>query len=237
MCSSDLDSDSRACALWTLQNVLINALKLLHPYMPFITEEVYRTLLDGYSTESNKESIMISSWPLYRKELVFDKAEGDIEAIKEAVRGIRNIRSEMNVAPSKKTKIFVVSDDEEERRIFEEGELFFASLSHSSEITVKSDRSGISDDAVSVIIPKAVIYIPLEELVDMSAEKDRLMKELKRLEGELSRSKGMLSNEKFLSKAPKEKIREEEDKLQKYQQTYEQIVERLEHFKIGRAHV
>ncbi len=225
------NSESRACALWTLQNVLINALKLLHPYMPFISEEIYRTLLDGNTSENNKESIMISSWPLYREELTFDKAKDDIETIKEAVRGIRNIRSEMNVAPSKKTKIFVVSDEESERSIFEAGKLFFASLSSASEIIVKADRTGISDDAVSVVLPKSVIYIPLEDLVDMAAEKDRLMKELKRLEGELSRSKGMLSNEKFLSKAPKEKILEEEEKQQKYQQTYDQIIERLEHFK------
>ena len=222
---------SKEAALWTLQTVLLQSMKLLHPYMPFITEEIYQTLLDGRFSDECKESIMISSWPASCKEWEFAAEEKDIETIKEAVRGIRNVRAKMNVAPSKKAKVFVVTTGAETVRIFEENKLFFAVLAHASEVTIQADRAGIAEDAVSVVLADAVLYIPLEELVDLSAEKERLEKEKKKLEQELARSKGMLSNEKFLSKAPADKIKEEQEKQAKYEQTYKQIVEQLEHFK------
>ncbi|MBR5968755.1 MAG: valine--tRNA ligase [Lachnospiraceae bacterium] len=221
---------SHIAALWTLQTVLITSLKMLHPYMPFVTEEIYQTFVgDAGSAERSRfaESIMISDWPLYDEALCFAEDEREISLIKEAVRGIRNLRSEMNVAPSKKTKVFVVSENEATRSVFEKSRLFFETLSHASESVCQTDKTGIADDAASVVLADAVIYIPLSELVDISAEIERLTKEKERLEKELARSKGMLANEKFLSKAPPEKIAEEKEKQQKYEQTYAQVQERL----------
>ncbi len=215
------NAESQNAALWTLKNVLIDALKLLHPYMPFITEEIFCTL------QSEEESIMISRWPEYAESHNFAKDEKDIEIIKEAVRGIRNVRTEMNVAPSKKAHVFVVSDKAEIRTTFEEGKLFFASLAYASDVTIQGDKNGIADDAVSVVIANANIYIPFAELVDIRQEIERLEKEAKRLDGELARVNGMLNNEKFMSKAPEAKIAEEKGKLVKYVQMKEQVTERL----------
>ncbi len=212
-------AQSRAAALWTLKTVLIDALKLLHPYMPFLTEEIFCTL------QSREESIMISQWPVYVTERCFAKEERDIETIKEAVRGIRNVRNEMNVAPGRRTDVYVVSEDEGVLGTFTEGRLFFASLARANQVFLQSDRTGIAQDAVSVVIPGATLYIPFAELVDIAQETERLRKEKKRLEGELARVNGMLSNEKFLSKAPEDKIAAE--KLTKYTQMMEQVNERL----------
>ncbi len=215
------DQESKNAALWTLKTVLLNALKLLHPYMPFITEEIFCTL------QSEEESIMISSWPVYQDDWSFAKEEQDIETIKDAVRGVRNIRTEMNVAPSRKAMIYVVSEKEEVRRAFTEGKLFFASLAGASEVVIQEDKNGIAEDAVSVVIHGATLYIPFAELVDIAQEIERLKKEEKRLTGELARVNGMLSNEKFMGKAPQAKIDEEKAKLEKYTQMMEQVKERL----------
>lgn len=219
------DKDSKAAALWTLKTVLIDALKLLHPYMPFITEEIFCTL------QSEEESIMISKWPEYRSDRNFEKEEKEIEIIKEAVRGIRNVRTEMNVAPSRKAQVYVVSENEDIVGAFTEGKLFFASLAYASEVTVQKDKAGIQEDVVSVVIANATLYIPFAELVDLNQEVERLQKEEKRLTGELARVNGMLNNEKFMSKAPETKIAEEKDKLAKYTQMMEQVKERLAQLK------
>ena len=216
------DAVSQNAALWTLKTVLIDALKLLHPYMPFITEEIFCTL------QSEEESIMISSWPVYTEDRAFAREEKDIEIIKEAVRGIRNVRTEMNVAPSRKAAVYVVSEEEDILSTFTEGKLFFASLAYASEVTMQKDKTGIAQDAVSVVIPGATLYIPFAELVDIAQEIERLKKEQKRLEGELARVNGMLSNERFISKAPEAKIAEEKEKLVKYTQMMEQVTTRLE---------
>lgn len=212
---------SQNAALWTLKTVLIDALKLLHPYMPFITEEIFCTL------QSEEESIMISKWPEYTEARSFIKDEKDIEIIKEAVRGIRNVRTKMNVAPSKKAHVFVVSDKAEIRETFIEGKLFFASLAYASDVEIQDNKNGIADDAVSIVIANANIYIPFAELVDIAQEIARLEKEEKRLESELARVNGMLNNERFMSKAPEAKIAEEREKLAKYVQMKEQVTERL----------
>ena len=215
------DANSQNAALWTLKTVLIDALKLLHPYMPFITEEIFCTL------QSEEESIMISSWPVYQQERHFEKEEQEIEILKEAVRGVRNVRTSMNVPPSRKAHVYVVSDQKELQNTFEEGKLFFASLASASDVTCQADKTGIAEDAVSVVIPNATLYIPFAELVDLAKEIERLEKEEKRLEGELSRVNGMLHNERFMSKAPESKIAEERGKLEKYTQMMEQVKERL----------
>jgi valyl-tRNA synthetase len=219
------DKASHEAALWTLQTVLINGLKLLHPYMPYVTEEIFCTI------QSEEESIMISSWPEYKEEWNFSEDEKAIETIKEAVRGIRNVRTQMNVAPSRKAKVFVVSDKDEVLDIFRTGKLFFETLASASESVCQKDKNGIAEDAVSVVLADLTVYIPFSDLVDISAEIERLEKEKKKLEGELKRSKSMLENEKFLSKAPAEKIEEEKEKQRKYEQTYAQVEERLAQLK------
>ena len=218
------DGDTtKSAALWTLKTVLVNALKLLHPYMPFITEEIFCTL------QSEEESIMISRWPEFTEEWHFAEDEAAVEMIKEAVRGIRNVRTGMNVPPSKKAKVFVVSESENVRNTFENGKVFFATLGSASEVTVQADRSGIDEDAVSAVLPEAVIYMPFAELVDIDKEIERLQKEEQRLTKELARVNGMLSNERFMSKAPESKVAEERAKLEKYSQMMDQVKERLAH--------
>ena len=218
------DGDTtKSAALWTLKTVLVNALKLLHPYMPFITEEIFCTL------QSEEESIMISKWPEFIEEWHFAEDEAAVEMIKEAVRGIRNVRTGVNVPPSKKAKVFVVSESENVRNTFENGKVFFATLGSASEVTVQADRSGIDEDAVSAVLPEAVIYMPFAELVDIDKEIERLQKEEQRLTKELARVNGMLSNERFMSKAPESKVAEERAKLEKYSQMMDQVKERLTH--------
>ncbi len=220
------DEDStKAAALWTLKTVLINSLKLLHPYMPFITEEIFCNLQD------EEASIMVSAWPEYKTEWNFEQEEYAVETIKEAVRAIRNVRTSMNVAPSKKAKVYVVSENQKLLQIFEHSKVFFATLGYASEVFLQSDKQGIADDAVSVVIPEASIYIPFAELVDIAKEIERLQKEEERLTKELSRVTGMLSNEKFVSKAPEAKINEEKAKLEKYTQMMEQVKARLAQLK------
>lgn len=219
------DDKTKAAAIWTLKKVLIDSLKLLHPYMPFITEEIFCVL------QEEEPSIMVSSWPVFRKEWNFKEEEQAVEVIKEAVRGIRNVRTSMNVPPSKKAKVYLVTEDRGTREIFENGKVFFATLGYAGDVLIQPDKSGIAEDAVSVVIPKAVIYMPFAELVDIGKEIERLEKEEERLLKELSRVKGMLGNEKFTSKAPAAKIAEEEEKLRKYTQLMSQVQERLSQLK------
>ena len=215
------EDTTKAAALWTLKTVLGNALKLLHPYMPFITEEIYCTL------RPEEESIMIASWPERKAEWDFEADEEAVEIIKEAVRSIRNVRTGMNVPPSKKAKVFVVSEDEAIRETFENGKVFFGTLGYASEVVVQADKAGIDEDAVSAVTSKAVIYMPFAELVDIEKEVERLHKEEEKLNKELARVKGMLSNERFISKAPESKVAEEKAKLEKYTNMMEQVKERL----------
>ena len=219
------EDTTKAAALYTLKTVLIESLKLLHPYMPFITEEIFCNLQD------EEESIMIYNWPVYKEEFSFPVEENAIETIKEAVRGIRNTRTSMNVAPSRKAKVYVVSAEESLRSIFENGRVFFAALGYASEVIVQDNKNGIDSDAVSVVIPNGTIYMPFAELVDIAKEIERLENEEKRLNGELARVNGMLSNERFVSKAPAAKLQEEKDKLEKYTQMMEQVKERLSHLR------
>ncbi len=219
------EDTTRQAALSTLKTVLITSLKLLHPYMPFVTEEIFCTL------QNKEESIMISDWPQYSELLVFEKEERAVETIKEAVRGIRNIRAEMNVAPSKKAKVFVVSKQEDIRKIFENGKVFFATLGYASNVVIQEDKEGIDEDAVSVMIPNAFIYMPFAELVDIEKEIERLTKEKEKLEKEIARVNNMLGNPNFVNKAPEKKINEEKEKQTKYMQMMTQVEERLVHLK------
>ncbi|MBO5371235.1 MAG: valine--tRNA ligase [Lachnospiraceae bacterium] len=215
------DPKSANTALWTLKEVLTQALKMLHPFMPFITEEIFCTL------HPQADTIMLADWPVFTEAYNFAAEEAMVERCKELVKNVRNRRSEMDVPPSRKATVYIVSENAEVRRIFEEEKDMYAGLMGANEVLIQADKAGISEDAVSIVIPDAVVYIPLEDLVDMAKEKERLEKEQARLEKELARSKGMLSNERFLSKAPEAKVAEEKEKLAKYEQMMEQVKAQL----------
>ena len=215
------EDETKAAALWTLKHVLITSLKLLHPFCPFITEEIFDTL------ENPETPLMCQSWPEFSETLNFQEDEAEIETIKEAVRSIRNVRTNMNVAPSRKAMTYVVTENERVRKTFEHSKVFFATLAYASDVMIQSDKTGIADDAVTVAIPDAVIHIPFADLVDIAKEIERLEKEKQKWEAEIRRSTGMLNNERFTSKAPAEKVEEEREKLQRNTQLLQQVTERL----------
>lgn len=216
---------TRNIALWTISKVLSTGLKLLHPFMPFITEEIFKNL------NQEEESIMISSWPIYKPEFEFFDELNAIEHIKESIRSIRNLRSTKNVPPSKKAKVFIISKDKKIREIYESSKNFIMNLAYASEIIVKADNSDIPSDALTMVVADAIIAMPLSELVDMEKEIERLEKEKEKLLKELERSNSMLSNEKFISKAPASKIEEEKNKLLKYEKMLSQVKEQLDNLK------
>ena len=215
------EDPTRDAALWTLITVLNNSLKLLHPFMPFITEEIYRNL------NENESSVMVSEWPVYDNAYAFEEEAKEVETVKEAVRSIRNLRTSMNVPPSRKASVHIVLSDDKLAKSFTNCEDFFKSLASASEMILQNDKSGIADDAVSSVIPGATLFIPLEDLVDFDKEIERLTKEEARLNSEIKRSHGMLGNEKFISKAPEAKINEEKEKLAKYEAMLKQVTDQL----------
>jgi valyl-tRNA synthetase len=212
-------------ALWTLKTVLSNGLKMLHPFMPFVTEEIYAALVP------EEESLMMSSWPVYQDAWNFVDAEMIVERTKEMIRGIRNVRAEMNVENGRKTKVFVVSTKEMLRDGITRLSDSIRPLMNALEIQTMEEKSGISEDAVSIVVPDMTVYLPMEELVDFEQEMERLKKEAEKLTKEIARAKGMLSNEKFISKAPQAKVEEEKEKLEKYTQMLAQVQERMEGFR------
>jgi len=208
-------------ALWVLKTVLGNALKMLHPFMPFVTEEIYQGIVP------EEESLMMSAWPVFKEEWNDLAAEQLLEQIKEVVRGVRNVRAEMNVENSRKIKIYVVTDQELLKDSIATLDESIKPLMNGAEILVSKDKPELSDDAVSIVTSSAVVYLPLEELVDFQQERERLKKEEEKLKKEINRAKGMLTNEKFMSKAPEAKIEEEKAKLEKFNQMLSQVQERL----------
>ena len=215
------DPKAANAALWTLKTVLIQALKLLHPYMPFITEEIFCNLQD------EEESIMISRWPEYREDWCYPEEEAAVGHMKDAVRAVRNLRTDMNVQPGRKAHVYLVSGDAKLREDFEALKSNFQVLLYAESVNVQADKTGIAEDAVSAVIHGAVVYMPLEDLVDLAKERERLEKEKARLAGELERSHKMLGNEKFVSRAPEAKIQEEKEKLAKYEQMMAEVEARL----------
>ena len=217
----DEDPKAANCALWVLREVLSRGLKMLHPFMPFITEEIYNALVP------EEESIMISSWPVYTDAENFKAEENIVEHMKDVIRGIRNIRAEMNVANNRKTKVNIVTESSELKAGFDSISDYVMPLMNATEIVTTATKEGIADDAVSIVVPDAVVYLPLEDLVDFEQELLRLQKEEEKLTKEIARAKGMLSNERFVSKAPEAKVQEEKEKLEKYTQMLEQVKERM----------
>lgn len=216
---------SKKTAQSTLLYVLKNILKLLHPFMPFITEEIWQYL------PGNEEALIVSSWPKYKEELNFEKSERAIEFIKSGIKGIRNARAEMNIIPSKKSKQIFVTADEEIKQIISYGKRFFINLAAAEEIEIRDNKEGIGEDNVSVVLDKCEVYLPLKELIDFEKEIERLEKEKERLEGEIKRAAGKLSNEGFIKKAPEKLVLEEKEKKMKYEEMLEKVAERLENLK------
>ena len=213
--------ETKTAALWTLKTVLIGSLKLLHPFMPFITEEIFTNIQDS------EASLMRTSYPVYQAAWNFAKEEAEVEAVKEAVRAVRGVRTEMNVPPSRKAAVYVVAADAEVRATFEAAKTVFAALCGAGEVHCQADKTGIALNAVSAVVSNAALYMPLADLVDLEKEKERLKKEEARLLGELKRSHSMLSNEKFVAKAPAAKIEEEKAKLAKYEEMLRKVQEQL----------
>lgn len=174
---------------------------------------------------------MISSWPVYESAHCDKEAEEIMDHMKEVIRGVRNARAEMNVPPSRKAKVYVTCESEVLRNGFEAIKFLASPLMSASEFAAQADKAGIAEDAVSIVVPDATVYVPLEELIDFEQEIERLQKEEARLVKELARVNGMLNNEKFMSKAPEAKIQEEKDKLETYTQMMNQVKERLTQLK------
>ena len=202
--------------------ILVNSLKLLHPFMPFITEEIFGYLPTG------EDTIMLSAWPKYDASLNFKDDEKRMQLVMDAIRSIRNLRTQMNVVPSKKAKVIIVTND---TSIFEGTEAFFEKLAGASETVIQSDKSNIDENAVNAVTEGAEVFIPLDELVDKEKELERLTKEKKRLEDEIKRVTSKLSNAGFVAKAPKAVVDEEKEKSVKYQAMLEKVLESLEKLK------
>ena len=218
----DHEANGRLEALFVLNEVLKKAMKLLHPFMPFITEEIYSHLI------TDDESIMISSWPEYSNGTLYPKEEKLMSFIMNAIRGVRNIRAEMNVPVSRKAKAFFVIKDQDISELIGDEKSTFNRLAGLSDVIAQNDKTGIPQDAVAVVVDGAEIFIPLEELIDLKKEIERLEKEKANLEMEVERINKKLSNQGFVSKAPASVIEGEKEKLKKYTGMYEKIIERLE---------
>ena len=212
------NKESKLNAEHTLCFVLCGILKLMHPFMPFITEEIYCALPTG------EETIMTSEWPKYSDKLNFPEEEKQMSVICGAIKSIRNIRTEMNVVPSRKASMIIVTDN---ARLFEGGTAFFEKLAGAKDVTVTNEEKNIPEGAVSVIVEGAKIFIPMDELIDTEKEKQRLEKEKQRLEAEIERVEKKLSNQGFIAKAPAKLIEEEKEKGVKYKEMYGKVLESL----------
>ena len=211
--------ESKLNAQIVLNTVLMNSLKLLHPIMPFVTEQIYQEL---YNID---ESIMISEFPQFKSEWSFTAEEKNIENLKEIIVGIRNLRANLNVHPSKKSELIFVTKTAKD--LIEKSQGFLKKLGFSEKITIQEDKTGIAQNAMSVLTEGIEVYIPFEELVDVEEERKRLEEEQKKVLAEIERATKMLSNPGFVNKAPEAKINEEKAKLAKYQEMLKSIEERL----------
>ncbi len=220
----DAENDSRLEAQYVLNEVLVKCLKLLHPFMPFLTEELYQNLY------KDADSIMISKWPEYDATMDFDAEESEMNIIIEAIRSVRAVRTEMNVPASRKAQIIVVTD-EAHSHVFNEAAAYFVRLASASTVKVQLDESGIPEDAAAAAVSVAKLFMPLDDLIDFEKEIARLEKEKETLTKELARVNGKLSNQGFVAKAPASVIEEEKAKQEKYQTMYDSVVSRLEQMK------
>ena len=212
------NEESKLDAQRTLCYVLTGVLKLLHPFMPFITEEIFCALPTG------EETIMTSQWPLYTETLSFPEEEKKMSVICDAIKSVRNIRTEMNVPPSRRASMIIVTED---KALFESGILFYEKLAGAKDVTVTDSEDAVPEGSVSVIVEGAKIFMPMDELIDTEKEKARLTKEKEKLESEIERVEKKLANEGFVAKAPAKLIEEEKAKGEKYREMYEKVLEAL----------
>ena len=217
------NSKNKKEAMYVLNHILVTSLKLLHPFMPFITERIYKELI------VDKESIMIEEWPEIKEEFEYNEEEENIEILKNVIVNIRNIRANMNVVPSKKTKLIFVT--EKYRKLLEESDEFLKKLGYADNIKIQEDKKDIPSNAISIVQEGVEVFIPFEELVDIEKEIERLNAEKTKLENEVERANKMLSNKGFVEKAPKAKIEEEEAKLAKYKEMLETVEKRIKEMK------
>lgn len=217
----DTENPTNKTAQQVLSYVLSNTLKLLHPFMPFITEEIWLSL------PHEGESIVIANWPTADDALSFPAEAAQMEMMKGALKAVRNKRAEMNIPPSKKAAMFIVTDHTE---LFQNGAVFFQKLASASDVTVLKDKSTVGENTVAVIVDGAQIYIPLGELVDFEKELKRLEEEKKHLLGEIKRVEGKLSNKGFVDKAPARVVEEEKAKGEKYREMLQKVEESLSAF-------
>ncbi|MDY5436184.1 class I tRNA ligase family protein, partial [Peptostreptococcus porci] len=214
------DRDAKRAALYTLTYVLEKVLKLLHPFIPFITEEIYSYLptVDGL--------IITAEYPRYSKDDNMEIEEEKMNLIMEAIRNVRNVRTEMDVPPSKKAKIIIVPSLDK-KSAMEDGQDYFKALAFASDVEIRDSKDGIPEDAVAIVIDGVELFIPLDELVDFEKERERLTKEKEKAISEIKRVEGKLSNPGFMGKAPEKLIEEEKAKKEKYEEILKTIEERL----------
>ena len=220
----DKECKTRNNAIYLLNYVLSEAMKLLHPFMPFITEEVYSNLIIA----DKAESIMVADWPEADKVMSSPEDAEMMNTMIDAIRGIRAVRKNMDVAPSRKAHIIVVTSSDKIAKMFTDGEGFLERLASVSSLETRQSKEGIPSTAVTAVFGGGEIYIPLEDLIDIAKELERLDKEKTRLDGEIKRLNGKLSNESFVSKAPAAVVEQERAKLAKYKEMYANLSDRIE---------
>ena len=215
------NAEEKTNTVKVLLYVLENILKLLHPFMPYITEEIWQAL------PNREDALIVSKWPEYKEELVFEKEERATEYIENAIREIRNARSEMNIENSKKSNTLVYTKDPEVKEIFEEMKGLLLSLGYSNSVEITDDEGRKNSENIAIVIDRAEIQLPLKELVDFEKELKRLQKDKKDAEAELKRAKGKLSNQGFVAKAPAKLIEEEKEKVTKYEEILKTVEEQI----------
>lgn len=216
------DFESSRTAQNVLVVVLMDTLKLLHPFMPFITEEIWQHL------PGTSDALIVESWPAPKKDHIYETEEKNIEFIKRAIKGIRNARAEMNIVPSRKSKLIFVLENEKWKSVIEEGRVKFMTLASAEEIVFEDNKKSLGEDNISVVLDGCEVFLPLSDLIDFEKEIERLEKEKSKLEDEINRVKSKLSNEGFVAKAPAKIVEEEKEKQAKYAQMLENVLERLE---------
>ena len=218
------DTETKVVVSYVLNYVFSESLKLLHPFMPFVTSEIYSKLI-CFDTED----LIVAEWPEAKATFEFDEEEEFVESLKEIITEIRNVRANANIHPSKKSELIFVTDKYEKEIL--EAQDFILKLGFGEKILIQKDKTGIPENAISILRDGIELYIPLEQLVDIEEEKARLEEEIKRLEGEVARCEKMLSNPGFVNKAPEAKVQEEKDKLANYTELLKATRERLENLK------
>ena len=216
------NENSKIVAEKVLVYVLKNVLKILHPFMPFITEEIWHHL------PGDKKALIVTEWPKYKDQLEYNEAEQSIEFIKTAIKGIRNARAEMNIAPSRKANVIIVTKEDSIKKFLEKGKRYFMNLASAEDIQIVEDKSNVGEDNISIVLDKCEIFLPLKDLIDYEKEIERLDKEKEKLEGEIKRVIGKLSNQGFIAKAPEAVVEEEKEKQLKYEEMLSKVLERLE---------